>query len=324
MRIQIPEHIKSAVIDAWMMGKSRDNIASEFNIGAGSVSNITEQWQNRISVFDARELRELGLALKKAGITPVQCVDGLRITNIIKQLGIDENHLFDFLKKLYNESKEQKLLPADLARLVKVVNAYPEINSLNEIPKNINKRLQEKIKLDAEIYYKKREIEKLDHEIEKRRKEIQDLQDDLESFRKKIQNEKKDFLLFKNVKDELKSHDIDIHNLDPLIDVIKIFQEMRFEPLTIFSEFSDIKAYRDLFENKERKIKELELHIENLKAVSDNYEMKIASNEAIVQSLKQLENLGFNAFDIKNIKMTFSDISKKYDLTKKEIKIRFF
>ena len=88
MRIPTPEHIKSAVIDAWMMGKTRDKIASEFNISTGSVSNIIEQWQNRIGVFDANNLRELGLALKKAGITPVQCVDGLRITNIINQLAL--------------------------------------------------------------------------------------------------------------------------------------------------------------------------------------------------------------------------------------------
>src|SRR5215208_8408063 len=124
MRIQIAEHIKSAIIDAWMMGKTRDKIALEFSISTGSVSNIIEQWQNRIGVFDANNLRELGLALKKAGISPVECVDGLRITNIIKQLGIDEKHLFDFLKKLYKGSKEQRLLPTDLVRLVKVITAY--------------------------------------------------------------------------------------------------------------------------------------------------------------------------------------------------------
>ena len=172
MGITIPEHIKSAIIDAWIMGKTRDKIALEFNISTGSVSNIIEQWQNRIGVFDANNLRELGLALKKAGISPVQCVNGLRITNIINQLGIDEAHLFDFLNKLYNESKEQRLLPGDLARLVKVINAYPEINSLNQIPKNIKKRQQEKIKLDADIYYRKLEIQKLDREKERKRKEI--------------------------------------------------------------------------------------------------------------------------------------------------------
>lgn len=164
----------------------------------------------------------------------------------------------------------------------------------------------------------------MDHEKERKRKEIQDLKDDFDSIRKEIQNEKKDFLLFKNVKDELKKNGIDIQILEPLIHVIKIFQEMNFQPLTIFSEFSDINDYRALVENKEREIKELELHIQDLKAISDNYEIKITSNEPIVQSLKRLENLGFNASNIKYLEKTFSDVSKKFGLNKKQIKIRFF
>src|SRR5919112_1942351 len=299
------------------MGKTRDNIAPEFNISTGSVSNIIEQWENRIGVYDANSLRELGLALKKAVITPLQCVDGLRITNIINQLGIDKNHLFDFVNKLYNESKIQRLEPVNIARLVKVINAFPDINSLNDIPKYIHKRRQEKIKLDKDINFKK-------HEIDRKRKEIQDLKDDLESFGKEIREEKKEFLLFKDAKSELKKNDIDIHILEPLIHVIIIFQEMNFSPLTILSEFSDIKAYRDLVENKDREIKERELHIQDLKIISDNYEKEIASNETMVLSIKQLENLGFDASDINNLGITLSELSRKYGLNKNEIKTRFF
>ncbi len=324
MGIKIPEHIRSAIIDIWLRGETRDNIAAEVQVSEGTVSNVIEEWQNRIGVFDANNLRKLGLALKKAGMSPIQCVKGLRINNKINQLGIDEEHLNDFLKKVYNESKEQKLLPADLVRLVQVINDHPEINSLNQIPKNLNKRRQEKIKLDAEIYYKKLELQKLDHEKERKRKEIQELEDDLDSSRKEMQDEKKDFLLFKNVKEELKKHDIDIHILDPLIDVIKIFGDMHFRPLTILSKFSDINEYRQLVENKDREIKQLESLIQDLKAISDNYEMKITSNEAKVQSLIQLENLGFDSSDIKNLYLIFSKIIKKYNLNKKEIKIRFF
>jgi hypothetical protein len=324
MRLPTPEHIKSGIIDAWMTGKTRDKIASEFNISTGSVSNIIEQWQDRIGVFDATNLRELALALKKAGISPVQCVDGLRTSNITNQLAIDKDHLFDFLKKLYNECKEQRLPPADIARLVKVINDYPEINSLNEIPKTIKKRRQEKIKLYTDIYYRKLEIQKLDHEIERKSKERQDIQDGLESFRNEIKDEKKDFLLFNDAKDELKKHDIPIHLLEPLIDVIRIFNDMHFRPLTILSKFSDINAYRDRVENKNWELKELESHIENLKEIFDNYEKKISSKEEIVQSLNQLDNLGFNASDIKNLETAFSEISQKYGLNKKEIQIGFF
>ncbi len=99
---------------------------------------------------------------------------------------------------------------------------------------------------------------------------------------------------------------------------------MHFEPLTIFSEFSDIKEYRNLVDNKDRKIKGLELHIQDLKTISDNYETKIASNETIVLYIKQLENIGINTFDIKTLEWVFSEISKKNGLTKKEIKFRFF
>jgi hypothetical protein len=164
----------------------------------------------------------------------------------------------------------------------------------------------------------------LDHDKEKKRKEIQDLQDDSESFRKEMQDEKKDFLLFKNAKEELQKHGIPIHMFEPLIDVIRIFEDLHFRPLTILSEFSDINAYRDLVKNKDRELKSLESHIHDLKNMLDSYEIKIASNQVIVQSLNQLDNLGFNASDIKNLEMAFSEISKKYGLNKKEIKIRFF
>ncbi|HKO41102.1 MAG TPA: hypothetical protein VJU85_07550, partial [Nitrososphaeraceae archaeon] len=324
MRLPTPEHIKSVVIDAWLMGKTRDKIASEFNVSTGTVSNIIEQWENMIGVYDATNLRELRLALKKAGTTPSKCVDAVRITNILNQLGIDKDHFFDFVNKLYSGSRKERVEPAKIIRVVKALNAFPEINSLNDIPQYINKKWQEKIKLDEEINYKKHEIEKLDLEIDRKRKDIQDLKDDLESARKEMQNEKKDFLLFTDAKDELKKNDIDIHVLEPLIHVIKILQEMNFRPLTILSEFSDIKAYRDLVENKEMEIKERESHIQDLKIISDNYEKEIASNETMVLSIKQLENLGFDASDINNLGMTLSELSRKYGLNKNEIKTRFF
>lgn len=323
MRLPTSEHIKSAVIDAWLMGKTRDNIASEFNVSTGSVSNIIEQWQNMIGVYNANQLRELGLALKKTGLSPVQCADGLRITNLMKQLGIDEEHLTDFLN-IYNKSKEQRLLPGALARMVKVINAYPEINSLNDLPKNIDKRKQEKIKLDSDIYYRKHELNKLDHEKEKKRQEIKDLQNELETFRKEMQDEKKDFLLFRNVKEELEKNGIPILLLEPFIHVIKTFEDLHFKPLAILSEFSDINSYRDRVENRKRELKGLESSIKGLKTILDGYEMKITSNQVIMQSLHQMENLGFNASDIEDLHLVFSELSKKFGMNEKEIKIGFF
>jgi len=52
-----------------------------------------------------------------------------------------------------------------------ITRASPLISSaLNEIPTYIKKRRQEKINLDAEIYYKKLEIKKLDLEKEREKR----------------------------------------------------------------------------------------------------------------------------------------------------------
>lgn len=40
------------------------------------------------------------------------------------------------LKKLYNECNEQKLSTADVARLIQIINAFPEIDSLNDFLEN--------------------------------------------------------------------------------------------------------------------------------------------------------------------------------------------
>src|SRR5918999_26296 len=97
--------------------------------------------------------------------------------------------------------------------------------------------------------------------------------------RKEIQEEKKDFMLFKDAKAELQKHCISIHILEPLIDVIKIFDDLHFSPLTILSEFSDINEYRHIVKNKNNKLKELESRIQNLKSILGSYEKKIASNQ---------------------------------------------
>jgi len=306
------------------MGKTRDNIASEFNVSTGTVSNIIEQWQKMIGVYEAYNLRKLGLALKKAGISPVRCADGLRINNLMKQLGIDEEHLNDFLNNLYNKSIEQRQLPGDLARISKVINAYPEINSLNDLPKYINQRRQEKIKLDSDIYYRKHELEKLDHEKEKKRQEIKDLENELETFRKEIQDEKKDFLLFKNVKEVLAKNGVPILLLEPFIHVIKTFEDLHFKPLAILSEFSDINSYRNRVENRKRELKGLDSSIKSLKTILNDYEMNITSNQVKLQSLTRMENLGFNSSDVEDLHQVFSELCKKFGLNIKEIKIRFF
>lgn len=56
---------KSSVIEDWLNGENREDIAIRNNIGSGTVYNIVQEWSNSIGVEKAEVLRELAIQLKK-------------------------------------------------------------------------------------------------------------------------------------------------------------------------------------------------------------------------------------------------------------------
>ena len=66
MGAKIPKEIRLEAIRKWLQGRSRDQIASEVRIGAGTVSAIIKEY--RSGDFDADLLREVALDLKNRGL----------------------------------------------------------------------------------------------------------------------------------------------------------------------------------------------------------------------------------------------------------------
>ena len=321
----ISEYKKSQVIQAWLMGKSRETIASQFHISTGTVSNIVDQWRNMIGSYDATSLRELALGLKKSGSSSVQCLNGLRIINLINQLGIDEDHVYDFLNKLYLGCRDQGVQSYEVASLVKEINAFPEINSIKEIPGYIKERSSEKRKLDMEIYFARHELENLNSEKIRKKIEIQNLQKDLESFKEMNRNEQKDFLLFKDLKNELEKNNIFMQDFEQLINIIRIFKDdFKYQPIEILNEFSDIQNYRYLRDNKNRQLNEIQILIRNAQSQLDTYKQWISLYQKEEDALTSLQNMEFNLPDFTKLYSVLQDIALKYQIGIKEVKTKFF
>ncbi|MGB9168385.1 MAG: hypothetical protein WCB31_05600 [Nitrososphaeraceae archaeon] len=321
----ISGYTKSSVIHAWLTGKIRDSIAVEHNISSGTVSNIIREWKIKIGYNDADSPRDLAIGIKKAETSPQHCVSGLRILNLVNQFGMDEEHVQDFLNKIYRECQAQHIHPSDVARLAKVINAFPEIKSIKEIPRHIKERFREKIKLDRQIDFLKHEIENLNRENQSKRKEIQDLQNDSESFKQKNRNEQKDFLLFKDLKNELHRNNISIQNVEQLINVIRIFKDdFDFQPIEIVNELSSMQNYRYQCDNKKRELKEIESSIQISLSYLDNYNQYISSYQKEEYALTELQNMDFNLIDFTKMYCVLQDIALKYQIDKKEVKTKFF
>ena len=102
--------IKKHVISQYLQGVSRDRIADDNGIGAGTVSNIIDEWKKGIQGSDYKSVRELAIHCKKEGVNLGDLISALRIKNYIKQLGTDEEQLEQFIASCATSQDPQKLL----------------------------------------------------------------------------------------------------------------------------------------------------------------------------------------------------------------------
>ena len=76
--------IKKQVVNQWLSGDSRDRIAADNGIGAGTVSNIIDEWKKRVHDSDYESIRELSVHCKKQGMTLDALASCIRLNNYIE------------------------------------------------------------------------------------------------------------------------------------------------------------------------------------------------------------------------------------------------
>jgi hypothetical protein len=93
MGAKIPRPIKLDVIRKWLEGKSRDQIAKEVGIGAGTVSGIINECRQNDLQFDL--LREVAVKLKSQGVDILSFAPLVRLREILE----DKEWLLDIRRE---------------------------------------------------------------------------------------------------------------------------------------------------------------------------------------------------------------------------------
>jgi hypothetical protein len=91
MPAAIDQAIKKQVIAQYLQGVSRDRIAADNGIGAGTVSNIIDEWKKGVQDSDYESIRELSVFCKKQGITLNALASCIRLNKYIQSLGANAN-----------------------------------------------------------------------------------------------------------------------------------------------------------------------------------------------------------------------------------------
>ena len=151
MQPRVTQAVKAAVIQDWVRGLSRDAIAANHGLSAGTVTNTVQEWELGLGKTDAAEVRELGVALKKLGITAPRCAEGARVVSMMASLRIHQSNFYSFMSETYDRCVKSGLQPETIEHNLKQLLDLSESVPWEQIPNHIEQQVARKQKLEQEI-----------------------------------------------------------------------------------------------------------------------------------------------------------------------------
>ena len=317
MPVYIPSDIKLGVIFDWLQGNSRDKIAEKYNISTGGVTNIVNEWRNKIGAYIAEDLRELSISLKKANITPVQCSTGFRVSKVMQRLGITEEQFESFMSDVYDRCQKLELGPEQIEKYLTETISLSKIVFPSQIPNYIHTKINEIEELEKQ---KKNKLET----ISELNKEISNLEE-----KQKLLIENNNISIdginwYRDIKKELTSMGIPFDEIYIFIDCLRGIKNQGYDTNKIVTKSSEL-IYFDKFINDHNEIRLKKIYeIEQLKNTKKELEDQIGFIKLKLFKNQELENIGFGLKELKNIYNTITEIAKENEINPKEAIDRFF
>jgi hypothetical protein len=219
MPAAIESEIRKQVVRQWLSGDTRAKIAEDNGIGAGTVTNVVNDWKGGLDYSEYESVRELATYFKKQGLSLYELANRTRLCDYIKKLGADEEQIESFILNLLNRTNS---LPPE--KILEITNQLFEISKsisvpLAEIPtclrQNLikNKKIDEKIKTASAI-------------LESKQAEVQTMQE------------------YMQLREELSKHHLSLEDPARLLTVLKIIKHYGYDPKKILEEFSDLRSLK--------------------------------------------------------------------------------
>lgn len=227
--------IKEGVIEDWLRGVKRDNIAVKHMIGTGTVSRIVREWVADFGDRDVADaMRYFAVTFRKLRLTIPECVLGARHLAMLNNMGIDRNDFEQFISETYKFVKELGLDPKKIANCIKQMEELTGTVTLAQIPQYI-----------SELEERKRQLLE---DIEKLKVEESHTRVRLDLLNRRTKDLGEEFQQFADIKLELKDYGLEIDDLEAFAETVKKAHELGFDAHLIGSKL----RYWDELETKER------------------------------------------------------------------------
>ena len=149
----------------------------------GTVSNYISKWKNEIGVPNAEAVRDFCVLAKGQNVTPLQCAEGFRILDVLRNCGIS-NQFTGFVVKFYDLRKSFVEEPNRIFSVCRQILELDESVPLAQLTESISKLVERKRILRNENAILKQSKEGLQEECSKLFDEKNVTQFDLGKYKK--------------------------------------------------------------------------------------------------------------------------------------------
>jgi hypothetical protein len=224
MPSSIDEIVRRRVIQQWLSGEPRDKIASDLQIGAGTVSGIVSDYKKNLQGSDLGSVREFAVEAKKQGFTLSDLSAHIRLHNFFIKSGAAEDRIESFITNVGTDDVSPE-------KVVELVYQLHQISKAESIPPDqVSSYIQQKIQ----------EKQNIEEAIKEADAILQSKNVNIEAINEHIQLNQK-----------LKNYGLSTKDIHRLRDVLVAAKEYRYSPGKIVAKLRSIKS----LENKENRLK---------------------------------------------------------------------
>ena len=235
----IPDEIRKHTIKQWLSGDTRAKIASDNNIGEGSVTNIVSDFNKGLADSEFESIREFAVESRKQGLTISDLGSSLRLYNYIKKLGANQDQIESLIANLANFRKPEKVID--------IANQMAQLSRSESIP------LED---LENHVKQKGEEMQRLEQEIKHKRVILESTNVDVQTI-----NE------YKQLKDELSKHRLSTEDPTRLLSILRTIKQIGYDPQEIAARFSHTKSLTQTEKGLEDNCKMLEERVARCQGV---------------------------------------------------------
>ena len=239
MPAAIDNSVKTNVIKQWLDGDTRDKIAFDNQIGAGTVSGIINEFKKGVDALEFESVRELSIACKKQDVNLGALASSVRLNKYIQKLGANQDEIETFIADTVNSPDPKKLF--DVANQIAQISMSESI-PLQMLADHIKRQQDEKQRLEEEI-------KEADAILQQKKVNIQTVEK------------------CKKLEDELLATGLTMKDTRALVSILKKFKKMKYDPKEIVLEISCVKSLRQREIQLKNSCENLEFRLSSCKEV---------------------------------------------------------